>query len=423
MSSRTSNRAVLYLRSSKDRSDVSIDAQRRELTALAAQRGLAVIGEYSDVVVSGSDEVRPGLSRLVNDMRSRGRQWSTVLLLDTSRLARQPVIAVMFERDAERAGVRVVYKSIPEDDPIAAMLLKNLMRGIDQWHSLTSKRKGLAGMAENVRQGWRAGGRAPRGYRLVSIGTGAIREGSEVQKTKLEPNEDAPTVAEYLRLRAEGVGRGVLIRRLKISWPLTSLNGMEWNALTYAGHTVWNVHNEHGTDGYKGGVKRRPRNEWVMQRDTHPALISDAVAETLLTNLEAAGQPDRRDRGGTYLLTGLLRTPGGVPWQGNRTTKAEFYRARLGKTSRNMPTSKVDAAVIDTVARDLQSAEFVAAAVKATREKFALFHTEEIAEAREAIVALELRSGKFLDMASQLENVAPVLRKVEELERERSAIE
>jgi hypothetical protein len=26
--------------------------------------------------------------------------------------------------------------------PIAAMLLKNLMRGIDQWHSLTSKTKG-----------------------------------------------------------------------------------------------------------------------------------------------------------------------------------------------------------------------------------------------------------------------------------------
>lgn len=36
---------------------------------------------------------------------------------------------------------------------------------------------------------------------------------------------------------------------------------MEWNALTYAGHTVWNVRNEVGSDGYKGGVKRRPRTE------------------------------------------------------------------------------------------------------------------------------------------------------------------
>ena len=79
------------------------------------------------------------------------------------------------------------------------------MMGIDQWHSLTSKRKGLAGMAENVRQGFRAGGRAPRGYRLLTIDTGAIREGAPVTKTKLEPNDDAPIVADYLRLRAEGI--------------------------------------------------------------------------------------------------------------------------------------------------------------------------------------------------------------------------
>jgi hypothetical protein len=55
-------------------------------------------------------------------------------------------------------------------------------------------------------------------------------------------------VAEYLQLRAEGVGREALIRRLKLSWPDTSLNGMEWNALTYAGHTVRNVYNALGLD-------------------------------------------------------------------------------------------------------------------------------------------------------------------------------
>ena len=187
MTPRKSNHAVLYLRSSKDRSDVSIDAQRRELLALASQRGLVVAGEFTDVVESGSDEHRPGLRCMVEEMRRRPRNWDTILLLDTSRLSRQPIISVLFERDAERAGVQVVYKSIPDDDPITGMLLKNIMRGIDQWHSLTSKRKGLAGMAENVRQGWRAGGKAPRGYRLVSISTGAVREGAEVTKTKLEP--------------------------------------------------------------------------------------------------------------------------------------------------------------------------------------------------------------------------------------------
>jgi DNA invertase Pin-like site-specific DNA recombinase len=314
MASRTSNQAALHLRSSKDRSDVSIDAQRRELTALAGRRGLVVVGEYADVVESGADENRSGLRRLVADIRRRDRGWDTVLLLDTSRLARQPFINVMFERDADRNGVRIVYKSVPDEDPITAVVIKSFMMGIDQWHSLTSKRKGLAGMAENVRQGFRAGGRAPRGCRLVTIGTGTIREGAQVTKSKLEPNDDAPIVSEYLRLRAEGISRTALQRQLKITWPATSLIGMEWNALTYAGHTVWNVHNEFGSEGYKGGVKRRPRSEWVIQRDTHPALVSEAIAETVLQQIERASHSDSRQSAATYLLTGLLKTPAGAPW-------------------------------------------------------------------------------------------------------------
>lgn len=46
-------------------------------------------------------------------------------------------------------------------------------------------------MAENVRQGFRAGGRAPRGYKLVSIDTGAVRDGLPVTKTKRETDDDA----------------------------------------------------------------------------------------------------------------------------------------------------------------------------------------------------------------------------------------
>jgi hypothetical protein len=319
--------------------------------------------------------------------------------------------------------VHIVYKSIPGDDLVSSVILKGVMRAMDQWHSLISKQKGLAGMAENVHRGWRAGGRAPRGYRLVTVETGAVRDGAAVTKSKLEPNADAALVGEYLRLRAEGIGRGILARRLKLKWPKTSLNGIEWNALTYAGHTVWNVHNEVGPSGYKGGTKRRPREEWVIQRDTHPALISHAIAEALLANLEAAGKAQRRDKAGALLLTGLLRTPAGKPWHGNRTARAEVYRASIGKRTRSILTTKVDAAVIDTVARDLQSSDFVAAAVKATRDKFALVHTAEIAEAQNEIVALELRASKFLDMAAELETPAPMLRKVDELERQRTAIE
>lgn len=57
---------------------------------------------------------------------------------------------------------------------------------MDEVHSLMSREKGLAGMAENVRAGFRAGGRAPYCYRLVSIDTGSIRDGEPVTKTRLD---------------------------------------------------------------------------------------------------------------------------------------------------------------------------------------------------------------------------------------------
>jgi site-specific DNA recombinase len=375
------------------------------------------------VVESGADENRPGLRRLVDDLRQRSRTWNTVLLLDTSRLARRPIIAVMFERDAERNGVRVVYKSMPDDDPITSALLKSVMRGIDEWHSLTSKRKGLAGMAENVRQGFRAGGRAPRGYRLVALQTGAIREGVAVTKTKLELDDSAPLIAEYLQLRANGAKRSALVRQLKISWPATSLIGMEWNALTYAGHTVWNVHSELLPDGgYKGRTKRRPRSEWIIQRETHQALISDAVAETLLDQLEKLDRGGSREQQAVHLLSGLLRTPEGIPWHGNRASATQFYRAKAPWGTRNIAGSTVDRAVVKQVAIDLQSGSFVAGALKATRAKFAVVHSEQIAVARAKIANIDSRISRLLDVASQLATPAPVLRKVDEFERERATI-
>lgn len=76
---------------------------------------------------------------------------------------------------------------------------------MDEVHSLMSREKGLAGMAENVRAGFRAGGRAPYGYRLVSIDTGSIRDGEPVTKTRLDIDpEKAPKVAAYLIGRAAG---------------------------------------------------------------------------------------------------------------------------------------------------------------------------------------------------------------------------
>jgi hypothetical protein len=55
----------------------------------------------------------------------------------------------------------------------------------------------------------------------------------------------------------------------------------------------------------------------------------------------------------------------------------------------------------------------VAAAVKSTREKFAVTHAEEIAAARMEIMKLDARSSRLLDVASELQSLAPMPRKVD----------
>jgi hypothetical protein len=78
MQSNTVNQTDLHLRSSKDRSDVSIEAQHRELTALAKPRGLVVADEFADAVESGRDEME-SLSPVYRKIDGVERGHATVM--------------------------------------------------------------------------------------------------------------------------------------------------------------------------------------------------------------------------------------------------------------------------------------------------------------------------------------------------------
>ena len=414
--------AAIYLRSSKDRKDVSIDAQRRELQNLATSQGIVVVKEYSDVVESAKDENRPGFQRLLFDLKSASRTWTTLLVVDTSRLSRRRYMAQVFKHEAKKRNIQILYSKLPESDPIADMVIVGVMEVFDELHSLMSKEKGLAGMAENVRQGYRAGGRAPMGYQLVKIPTGAMREGEAVTKSKLEPNKDAPVIMRYLKMRAQRVSRTRALSGLDLGIAKTSAIGIEWNALTYAGHTVWNVHNENTKgSGYKGGTKRRSRSEWVIAENTHEALVTTEEAEAILTQLEESSNSRSRRTPASYLLTGILKTPSGDPWHGDGGHR---YAAKSKSSARNRKVSQqhLEKAVIDQVMNDLLSPEFVK---RLTHEamKYREAHQVDPAHNQRAdAVELEKRISKMMEMASNLENPAPALREVDKLERARNVL-
>lgn len=410
-------RAVLYLRSSKDEHAVSIDMQRRELTELAKRRGAVIIGEFSDAVEAANELKRPGFTALIHALNSRDREWSQIFVTDTARLARNVLLAEKVRHEVEKRGVKIVFSKLPEIDPQVDLVARVINQLFDQLHSMMCKEKGIGGMAENVRQGWRAGGRAPYGYILVHHETATVRDGKPVMKSKLEPSELAPKVAAYLQNRAAGRSAVVLIRELGLDLKPTTLNGIEWNALTYAGHTVWNVQNERMLDGYKMGRKRRPRSEWLITRDTHPALISDAQAEALIARLEA-GRTRYRTKA-DYLLTGILVTTAGQGWHGNRNGDSLFYR--VGK--KMIKTDAVDQAVLARVAQDLNTEAFAAALIEKTMKALNTgMDGAELSAVDREVADRERKIARLANLVSETTAPAALLRKIEELETEREGL-
>lgn len=410
-------RAVLYLRSSKDRADVSIDAQRRALKELSVARGFAVVGEYADAVESGKDDDRPAFQRLISDLRAPDRQWNHIIALDTARIARRRALAIIFEEhECRPRGVKVVYRSLPESDPITEMLLKSILQAMDEWHSLTSKVKGLSGMAENVRQGWRAGGRAPRGYVLQAIATGAVRDGAPVTKTKLAVGPDAAVMRAYLKARARGVQRVRAARDAGLDASTTTLIDVDRNALTYAGHTVWNRHAERDGNGYVGGAKIRPRSEWVVQHNTHEALITDDEAAAILASVDAGKRKAAKPNSRVYLLSGMLAAPDGTMWNGD----SGFYRLPRGK---RIAAESVERAVVERVIAAFSSDELAASIAEHYRKlaEPAKAAGNEVAAMRRKIDDTEKRIARLANLVAETTAPEALLRQIETMEAERAA--
>lgn len=411
----TNARAVLYCRSSKDRADVSIDVQRRELAELAHARGYIVLEEFTDSVESGKDDDRPGFQRLHQALYDRARTWSVILMLDTGRLGRGDVAYWFEEKDCKPRGVSVVYKSLPpEIDEPERMLMKGVFRGVDHWWSLQAKRKALAGMRENVRNGYRAGGRPPMGYRLEHVAIGPMRDGKPVLKSRLVPSDQAPAIAAYLRDRAAGVPRFRARAKNGITAPVTTLISVERNALTYAGHTVWNMMNEPG----RGQDRYRPRSEWEVKRETHLPLISDPEADAILAMAHrptrAVTRPTRHD----YLLAGLLRSPAGAVWHGDR---AEFYR--IGK-GRRLAMRRVDRTVLDALVEDLAGDRLLNIVLEHVRARAAARKDgKPLAGMRRRLEELNRKIRRLADLAADSEAAAPLLRTITEVEKERAGVE
>jgi hypothetical protein len=197
----------------------------------------------------------------------------------------------------------------------------------------------------------------------------------------------------------------------------SSLIGMEWNALTYSGHTVWNVHAERlSGGGYKGGAKRRPRAEWMIQHDTHEGLISTEQAETILSRLEK-GRSRRYGTPADYLLSGLLEAPDGRAWHGSGDG-----HYRMGK-GRRVAQEPLEQAIIAQISRDLICDSFVAELTREARKMGTPPPDSSIKPLREQVAALTAKSSRLATLAAESDTPRPFLEQLKTIERQRETLQ
>ena len=289
-------RAALYMRLSRDDEGVgesaSIATQRDMLRAFAAAQGIGVAGEYADDGYSGTRFDRPELQRMLRDIEAG--VINCVITKDLSRLGRNSArTAELLEELFPRRGVRFIaicdgFDSLSLSQGMEAatpfMLLMN------EYYARDISRKIRASFQAKMRRGDYVSAFAPFGYRKDPANknrllpdpeaAGIVRMIFRMAADGSRPHDIAaalnarriPTPASYragLRSGADGDGRDRV-------WSSSMLCKLLRNRV-YLGQT------EHGKTtrlSFKSRETRaNPREEWIVVKGTHEALVSPELFE------------------------------------------------------------------------------------------------------------------------------------------------
>jgi DNA invertase Pin-like site-specific DNA recombinase len=245
---------------------------------------------YVDNGKSGKDFDRPSWNKLMEDIRSG--LVDRVCVKDLSRFGRNYIETCEYlEKIFPFMGVRFVsvndgYDSEKDGGHSEGLIiaLKNLMH--DRFLKDVSQKVSQSFKAKRER-GEFTGGPAPMGYRL-----------SETEKGKLVVNEEtSPIIRDIFQWRSEGIGLGVICKRLNeagvptcgkrhnkyishgetepktsLWWP-ASIRRIIKNRV-YIGHMV------QGKELWKlGKITRTPASEWHVTENTHEPIVSKETWE------------------------------------------------------------------------------------------------------------------------------------------------
>jgi DNA invertase Pin-like site-specific DNA recombinase len=349
-------RFVDYLRlSTTDRQDpaLSFPSQHKANERKAVELGGEIVCSFEDQA-SGAKADRPGWTALMAEARDReNRRFDAVLCYSTSRLARDKLLAALYERELKKVGVHIAYATGAADTSTPeGQMFVGMQQLWDQFERDKLARETRRGQREGIERGWRMGGRAPYGYRRQGE---ALPEGhrgdTSKQRVKLVPEPDEATVVtEIFHLHAsQGWGLKAIASHLNRPggppspshvdksrnrgghWATSTLRSMLRNPV-YTGRLVWNRLDCATARQHGGTPHLRAEEEWVISPDTHAALISDETfkhSQERFKTRPRKQHTNRVSKGSRYMFAGLVYCVSGhqpLAMQG-KTRKGHVYHA------------------------------------------------------------------------------------------------
>jgi hypothetical protein len=213
------------------------------------------------------------------------------------------------------------------DQPIGK-LMETLLEALAEFYSANLAIETKKGQRQNALRGWHNGGNAPYGFELATV---QDEKGQEHRTFILADPSKVETVQHiYQWYTEEGLGIARVAKRLNDQqvpspqgksskgWTPSVIHRILRNP-SYTGARVWNQQPRYG------GGSWNPREEWIVEPDAHPPIITSEIFEKVqevATARKVAQLSRRSDPGGstggkpvhtqkterrTYNLSGLVQ--------------------------------------------------------------------------------------------------------------------
>jgi len=302
---------ALYARVSSEQQaekNNSIPSQFRLLHEYALKHNMTVYKEYVDKAESALSADRPAFLEMIAETKKKFPPFQAILVWKLSRFARNRQDSIIYKAMLKKQSIEVISISEPIDSSPQGQLMEGMIEVLDEFYSAVLAQETLRGLIENARKGYRNGGYAIFGYKNIQV----YDENSN-PKTKYEINkEEGRTVRLIFELYAKGNGlKNIVIYLNKNGHKPRS--GGKWSPTTVANLLRnescigWTVFNKR--DNKTIGRQFKPKDQWVIIKNTHEPIISEALfnkVQKLIEKRHPSRQP-ARVTASSYLLSGLMK--------------------------------------------------------------------------------------------------------------------